>query len=151
MKKIVSLCILISLLSCNASKNAKNNAEIETTHPTQTQNFKAEGRWVWVSSTFVTRGLKEPKISSPESRGYQIVIEFKENLIVIEKNGAVVAQVPYTLEQQSEYLQLIRVENPQDDFPFFIASGPVYINGNELIISGGYNDAGENQTYKREN
>ena len=36
----------------------------------------------------------------------------------------------------------MRVSIPQDDFPFYISSGPVYQKGDTLIIAGTYNDAG---------
>jgi hypothetical protein len=152
MNKILLSLLIVSSLGCKSSKETKSAVEtVEQQNIVQAETFVAEGRWGWVSSSFLTRGMKEPKVSTPETREYSIVLEFEADLISIEKNGEQVAKVPFTLEEHGDGIQIIRVEIPQDDFPFHIASGPVYLRGNELLISGGYNDAGENQTYKREN
>jgi hypothetical protein len=148
MYKLLPVLLFVGLIACKSSKKTEDT--ITQNNNSQVEIFKGEGRWVWVSSSFIARGMKEPKISNPETRGYKIVLEFRGNQIAIEKNGSEVAMVPYTIENQGEGFTIIQVEIPQDDFPFIISSGPIYIRGNQLIISGGYDDSGEDQTYKRE-
>ena len=108
-----------------------------------------KGKWQWIRSEFIARSLPEPKVSTPKSRKYEIQLEVLEKQIVIFKNGDSVAVVPYLFYKQAEDLEILRVSIPQDDFPFFISSGPVYFRGDTMIIGGTYNDAGEDQYYLR--
>lgn len=147
MNRLLAMLLFVGLVACKTSKNTKET--IQQNDTLKAENFRGEGRWQWVSSSFITRGIKEPKVSTPETLGYTIVLEFKANVITIIKNGAEAAQVPYSILEKDLAITFLQVQIPQDDFPFYIASGPIYLIGDELKISGGYNDAGENQTYKR--
>ncbi len=135
MKKIIGIVITAVMLLCCASANQAEPTLI--------------GRWSWVKSKFITRGMPQAKISTPKSRGYvvDLVIGLKE--IEIVKDEKSVATVPYLLYQQGEELHVLRVSIPQDDFPFYISSGPVYFKSDTLIIAGTYNDAGEDQYFVR--
>jgi hypothetical protein len=106
-----------------------------------------EGRWQWVRSEFISRGMDGPKVSTPKSRKYKVELNVDSENIEIVKNKKSVASVPYLLYSQGEETQIIRVSIPQDDFPFYISSGPIYFRGDTLIIGGNYNDAGEDQFY----
>lgn len=114
---------------------------------TKQQEINIQGNWKWVKSVFITRGMKGPKISYPESRGYTIDLKIGKKEIEIVKAGKSVATVPYLFYQEAGDLHVLRVSIPQDDFPFYISSGPVYQKGDTLIIAGTYNDAGEDQYY----
>lgn len=137
-QKLLTLLLPLALLF-----GCKTKTAVEPSAPS------IVGSWVWEESSFVARGLEEPKISNPESRGYSIQINVREAEIDIMKDGKFAATVPYKLLQMEENLAAIEVNIPQDSFPFFIASGPITISDTELLISGGYNDAGENQRYSR--
>lgn len=133
MNRLVILILTAALLFCCAS--AKQ------------QEVNVQGHWQWVKSVFITRGMKGPKVSNPQSRGYSIELKIGEKEIEIFKNEKSVATVPYLLYKQAGDLEVMRVSIPQDDFPFFISSGPIYQEGDTLIIAGAYNDAGEDQYY----
>ncbi len=144
--------LLIGTAACGAKKETPKPEPVTTEETEKAmiiEQTNLEGKWQWVSSSFVTRGMKEPNVSSPETRGYNVVLEFFENEIEIIIDGSPLARVPYRLAGNEVETQMLWVDIPSDDFPFYIASGPVYIRDGELYISGGYNDAGENQTYKR--
>ena len=133
MNRLMILILSATLLLCCAS--AKQ------------QEINVQGHWTWVKSIFITRGMKGPKISNPKSRGYTVELNIGPKEIEIIKDDKSVATVPYLIYQQAEELQVMRVSIPQDDFPFYISSGPVYQKGDTLIIAGTYNDAGEDQYY----
>ena len=113
------------------------------------QEIQIKGQWQWVKSEFIARGMSQPKVSTPKSRKYEVILDIREKEIEIIKNGDSVAVVPYLYYQQTEDLKVLRVSIPQDDFPFFISSGPVYFKADTMIIGGTYNDAGEDQYYIR--
>lgn len=133
---IIALSILI--LSCSAKKEILSS-----------QKKQLIGSWTWVNSSFITRGMPEAKVSSPQSVGYSITLTISKKTIEILKNGVSVAKMPYELIEQENGAPLLMPATVTDDAPFFVASGPIHFKDDELYISGGYNDAGENQTYKK--
>ncbi len=127
-------------MGCGSQKNTANSTN---------STDKLLGTYQWVSSKYMTRGMKEVKLSNPETRGYSIVLEIKKTEIDIIKNDKKVATVPYKIIFSTDNQPIIQVQIPQDDFSFYIASGPFVIEGDITTIIGTYNDAGEDQTYKR--
>lgn len=113
------------------------------------QDNQIIGQWQWVKSEFIARGMPQPKVSTPKSRKCEVILDIREKEIEIIKNGDSVAVVPYLFYKQAEDLDVLRVSIPQDDFPFYISSGPVYFKADTMIIGGTYNDAGEDQYYIR--
>jgi hypothetical protein len=113
-----------------------------------------QGKWKWVESSFMTRGMKEPKVSTPETAGHEIMLEFKDTTVDVYRNGKVMETYQYEIKKMSPDNQLfldLKIQNPNSlpDFGFRLSSGPCDLKNGMLEITGGYNDAGENQKYKR--
>ncbi len=115
------------------------------------ENDSVIGKWKWIKSVFVTRGMKEPVISKPKSRKDDIFLYINQKEIVVMNNGDSVAVAPYLFYHQTDDLDVLRVSNLKEENSFYISSGPVYLTGDTMIIGGGYNDAGSDQYYLRIN
>jgi len=138
MKYFSIIAISILMLSCSAKKDLSSSTKEQIM-----------GKWVWVNSSFITRGMPEAKVSTPESMGYSITLIFGKKSIEIIKNGVSVANLPYEIMEQENGAPILVPAAVADDFPFYVSSGPITFKKDELYISGSYNDAGENQTFKK--
>ena len=125
----------------------------EASKPTEDESLV--GKWRWVSSSFMTRGMSKPKITTPESVGYSMTAHFKNDgeLDILHKEN-ISWTYNYQLQDMNTPVEelLVLKMKPQASMPdpsafVDIASGPLYIKGDTLHITGGYNDAGENQLY----
>ena len=113
-----------------------------------------QGKWKWIESSFMTRGMSEPRISTPKTAGHTIILEFKDATVDVYRNGKVMASYQYEIKKMSPDNQLflnLKIQNPNSlaEFEFRLSSGPCNFKNGMLEITGGYNDAGENQKYKR--
>ncbi|MCH2083971.1 MAG: hypothetical protein MK226_16365 [Saprospiraceae bacterium] len=113
-----------------------------------------QGKWKWVESSFLTRGMREAKISTPESTGYDIILEFKDTTVSVYQNKKLINTYQYEIKKMSPDHQIFLELNIQRSgklvlTEFKLSSGPYEIKNGILEITGGYNDAGENQKYKR--
>ncbi|MBK8968800.1 MAG: hypothetical protein IPM36_19445 [Lewinellaceae bacterium] len=108
------------------------------------------GRWIWVESSFITRGMQQPSISTPASTSIAMEVEFLngQNLNLYHNNTLVNSQA-YELWQtpgNPDYILELGTRTLQPN----LEEGPIYITGDSILyIAGGYNDAGAGQTWRR--
>jgi hypothetical protein len=138
MKYLAIIVVSLLTLSCNAKKDLPKSAKEQII-----------GKWNWVSSSFITRGSPQAKVNTPQSLGYNITLIINKKTIEILKNGSSVATMPYEIIEVENGKPVLVPAPIADDFIFYVSSGPIYFKKDEFYISGSYNDAGEDQTFKK--
>jgi hypothetical protein len=106
-----------------------------------------EGNWIWKESSFVSRGLKEPVVKTPATAGYQVELEISSTRIKLLINSTLSGEFEYHISRNENEYPVLEVDMAEDISGFLIASGPITFEGNQMIISGGYNDVGETQIF----
>ena len=108
------------------------------------------GSWEWKESRFASRGVK-PSVKNPESTGQHVVVTFKpDNTVLVFRNKELLGTYLFTLTKpQDEYLKIAFSADKNGKVPEYLQEGPLSFSGNELTIAGGYNDAGENVTFRK--
>ncbi|MCB0533170.1 MAG: hypothetical protein H6574_23690 [Lewinellaceae bacterium] len=108
------------------------------------------GRWTWVESRFQTRGMPQPSITTPDSTGIAMEVEFLAGQkLKLYHNNTLVNSQSYELWQtpgNPAYILELGTRTIQPN----LEEGPIYFTGDSILhIAGGYNDAGAGQTWRR--
>ncbi len=108
------------------------------------------GKWQWVLSRRESRmtGTTE---TTPEDLGMTMQIEFTGyNQLHVYHDGQLVATNTYELTNPGTDQQtLLKVNKGDAQVEPNCESGPLYLQGKKLTISGGFNDAGSNQIFEK--
>ena len=107
------------------------------------------GTWDWTESRFASRGVK-PTLKTPETENTHVSITFRpDNIASVYVNKKLSGMYQYTLSQPTDYVMIKFKANEGQPMPDFLQEGPLTISDNELLISGGYNDAGLNVKFRK--
>ena len=151
-KLLLPLVCLFFVLSGNI-----NNAAAQQTEPAATAQNVSEalkmmnGSWKWTETQRIGRGIK-PSAKTPASTGQNITVTFKpNNHALVFVNKELVGTYRFELTQRpNEYLMLsFHDETGRNIAAPYLEQGPLTVSADELYISGSYNDAGSNQTFKK--
>ena len=89
-------------------------------------------------------------ISTPASTGVNMEVKFlPDQTLQLYHNGALVQNQTYHFWQPPNSPDMHILEINDRTLQPNLEEGPVTIQGDSLIISGGYNDAGATQTWRR--
>ncbi len=160
--------IALVLVGCSSSKNTSPNnntvqADKETIEKTIPQEPEAGmekeikkfgpvedgilGSWQWVSTTFNRRGSGS-RAMNPENTKKNLVLTYHENYTVdILINDKKEATVKYKIIHSTDGVMFIDYNPHRPDL--LLQKGPVDFGPMDLVIKGGYNDAGGNMLLKR--
>ncbi|MCC6460928.1 MAG: hypothetical protein IT260_10690 [Saprospiraceae bacterium] len=107
------------------------------------------GKWRWEKNIFQTRGMAQAQVSTPASTGIDMQVHFfNSNTLHLYHNQQLVQTKPYGVYQTVDSHELM-FETSRSQLSPDLETGLVAISGDTLTISGGYNDAGAQQTWIR--
>ena len=143
MKSLASLLFGVLVWSILTAATCNN--------PTGAQQDPLLGEWVWIQTSFQTRGMPTPTISTPASTGVAMTVDFSaNNTVAVKHNGTTIHNCSYKITENAEGTRFINVLLPEEaPTPNIERHGILRIDNNQLEIIGGYNDAGANQQFQR--
>ena len=95
--------------------------------------------------------MPSPKITTPETEGINMTIDFRSDTQVkVLHNGKVVQTLTYSITGAGEERTFFKISNPDNSIsPTLEPDGILRLSGDKLEIAGGYNDRGANQLFVR--
>ncbi|GJM33364.1 MAG: hypothetical protein DHS20C18_23650 [Saprospiraceae bacterium] len=108
------------------------------------------GKWQWVLSRQERRGSGTTE-TTPGDLGKTMQIEFLgDEKLQVFHDGKMVTSNTYELTGvDTDNQTMLRVETTDPDINPNCESGPLYLQGKRLTISGGFNDAGSTQIFEK--
>lgn len=148
MKKLFTLALAAFALLLQTNAQAQQTAAPGQDIAKLTEMLP--GSWEWTESRFASRGVK-PTLKTPTSENKNVTINFRpDNLASVYVNKKFSGMYQYTLSMPTnDYVMITFKANEGQPLPEFLQNGPLTINDNEILIAGGYNDAGENVKFRK--
>lgn len=146
MKPFLILGIIISLWACE-SEQAALVEQPEQSHSIAISEQQLKGEWKWVETTYHLRGMQKSTTVTPPANTV-ITYQIDANTVKIIQNGIPLASLDYVLTESDGIIH-ISIDYKHQPIHFHMEQGPISLEGNRLLIAGGYNDAGGSQVLER--
>lgn len=154
MKKIITFALACAafLLQPEAHAQQTSASTKTTTNSPEVARLAGmlPGTWEWTESRFASRGVA-PRVKTPETENAKVTINFRpDNLATLYINKKPAGTYQYMLSQPTNDYVMIKFKgNEGTSLPEYLQEGPLTITDNEILIAGGYNDAGQNVKFRK--